>query len=205
MLALLWLSTFFYFVSSAGYAARFFSELMPLLCIAIAIVLDSAGNAWKWVGALSLLAVLLLSQILPLLVARHQHNGMREFSMSIAGATESNAIIITADDRLFVERYAMRRTLSYPISADAAVYRRWITEIGQMQREGTSVYVVSTAHGNSRVLPDYDEYYYDGQIYALLARTCNATQTVNGTAENYHRAELLPAGRPLTLERISCP
>lgn len=205
MLALLWLSTFFYFVSSAGYAARFFTELMPMFCIAIALILEHAGSEWRWVGALSVVAVLLLAQVLPLLVARHQHSGIREFSTTVAQVTEQNAIIITADDRLFIERYATRKTLPYPISADEAVYRRWIAEMGQLGLEGTPTYLVSTKRGNTSALPDYDEYYYGGQIYSLLTSACTVTAIAEGTAENYHHAELFPAGRPLTLERISCP
>ncbi|HLC66790.1 MAG TPA: hypothetical protein VJK52_04075, partial [Candidatus Nanoarchaeia archaeon] len=204
LLCVAWLLLFFYFTNTAGYTARFFTELMPIAIIAIAYALARATreNQWSWVMALSLLSIIWVASVLPLLVVRHAESGPKQFSLLVGNHTSQNAEIIAMDEAVFLQYYANRSSLSYPISSRTEDYQAWVDRIAELLHNGTPVYAISTPWNNKIALVDYDQYHYDGQIHAMLERNFNLTTIAQGTSENYHHAELMPSGREEILEEV---
>lgn len=55
----------------------------------------------------------------PVLSYRHEHNELKEFALILNRSTELNSAIITSDESVFINYYAVRKILGYPRSKDS--------------------------------------------------------------------------------------
>ena len=103
-------------------APRFFNIMLPAIIIPISILLTNLLQHKNMLRRLIAATILLLILFGPLLdthqtfIRRHYHALIPDYYRWVGNLTPPDAIIISADDNLFISYYSKRETLSKPVS-----------------------------------------------------------------------------------------
>ncbi len=181
-LATLMIATVAFYGNLSTYGPRYLVLVAFGVCIlaGVAFHVLLGGGPVARVAAAVAFACVVGSQValsLPLLAPRHAYNGAKQCALMIAAVTEPGSVIITMDDRRFVEYYARRATLQHPIG-DRAATDAWIDVVRQALNRGP---VYLTESGLS----------YDPRRLVRRALRANFAFTLAGkrVCEDYHHAE----------------
>jgi len=94
-----------------------------------------------------LIAVLIFRQVYPIFKLRHEKALLPDYARWISSVTESNATIISTDDRIFIEHYGKRKTahnpcgLYYVNKGSLPGFKEWLDE---KLKKGTPVYITGS-------------------------------------------------------------
>jgi hypothetical protein len=176
----IWCMFILFYGNNRCYTPRYLDMIMVPLWIAVAYGIVWVYRLRSAVG-IFLLSLFLTGMILfmyPMLVFRHHYNGEKRFAAYVQGVTESNAIILGADDNSFIEYYAKRKTLGIPVN-DFNSMDAFLDEVSVYVRQGVPVYLM----GSLRM---YDE---QGIFWKKIAERLNLFQVGKFLAEDFHRPE----------------
>ena len=98
-----------------------------------------------------LILAALLRNILPILNFRHHHAPLMEFAQELSVQTEENAVIIAADEHLFISHYSGRKALVKPctmVRHDPDELMAFKARIDQLLAQGVPVYITHTGLHN---------------------------------------------------------
>lgn len=173
----------FYFGNTSCYVARHLDLVAIPVFVFAAYALSQACLKYKWMVFFLILSFVLSMFIFiyPLLYIRHRYNGEKQFALYVSAKTENNAIIIAMDYVPFIEYYAKRKAIVYPI-ADMAKMNNFISEINGYLKQGIPVY-----------LKDLSLSYDTGQggfLAKALMDNYDMILVGNKLTEDFHRPEL---------------
>lgn len=156
----IFLFLFSWFVIQFFYHGNLSSLSPRFLIIGLIPMVISAGYAFSELAQVSRVVrmftlllffvtlLCLFDGLLPTLEFRHRYNLQKDFGSWVAGKTEKNAIIMAMDESIFIEYYAKRKTLDYPvvpITCNEGVAGSFIFEhISKNLMRGIPVYLVSS-------------------------------------------------------------
>ncbi len=132
-------SFFFYLGNLLPTSARFIVDaLVPLaILIAMGVRLVHANQRWVGIGLVVFLFITMFATIHPIIRERAEYSGPRGFAEFVRDNTEPNALIVSSDEYVFIQRYANRST------------RYWIEggidAVVATLKEGTPVYAIETS------------------------------------------------------------
>lgn len=137
---LLWGGLFFFYLGNLlPTAARFIVDaLVPLaILMAMGVRLVHANQRWIGIGLAVFLLATMFMTIRPIIKERADYSGPRGFAEFVRGSTEPDALIVSSDEYVFIQRYADRAT------------RYWIEggidEVREALQNGTPVYAMETS------------------------------------------------------------
>ncbi len=144
--SMLWACLIFLYGNFDGYAARY---LDMVILAAHAVV--SYFLAWLYRQFRALTIIIFASfltiqfiHIYPLLEFRHHYDGTLRLASFIRTITPGNAVILTVDEGPFIEYYAKRATICYPIGHWEKL-DSFIHEIERLMDRQIPVYVIPTS------------------------------------------------------------
>ncbi|MCX6707253.1 MAG: glycosyltransferase family 39 protein [Candidatus Woesearchaeota archaeon] len=111
-----WFLIFFLYIGNLAVVdSRFLIPAIPPLCILMAFGADFIYEKHSIAGILVviLLAILMFSVGYPLIKARHEYSGQKEFAEFVEASTQPNSLIMTGDDYVFINRYGHRQNLYF--------------------------------------------------------------------------------------------
>jgi len=95
---------------------------------------------------LILLTILMFINIYPVLSFRHQNALQVDFAKWVESLTENNAVIIAADEWIFLNYYTDRKTMGYPYTCYIEIIDAYFTNtIEDFLNKGIPVYIIKTA------------------------------------------------------------
>lgn len=106
-------------------------------------------GAAKWTGGLIFFATvyLTLNSIYPIVKLRHDRALLPEFAVWVSQVTEPEAVIITKDERHFIEYYGHRQTFSRPAqknTVSSKQIRQFKSDLDKMLSQNIPVYITGT-------------------------------------------------------------
>jgi hypothetical protein len=113
-----WFMLIFYFGNLDIFVPRYLDVVVIPVYVLVSYVLSDLYTKER-ILAFVLLAYFVASMLIlmyPLLKFRHGYNGQKRFALFVKEKTEENAVIIALDDGPFIEYYANRKTIAYPVA-----------------------------------------------------------------------------------------
>lgn len=111
-----WFLVFFLYIGNLAVVdARFLIPAIPPLCIMMAFGAMFVYEKHRVAGiiAVLLLAILMFSVGYPLIKARHEYSGQKEFAQFVEYSTQPDSLIMSGDNYVFINRYGHRQTIYF--------------------------------------------------------------------------------------------
>lgn len=174
----------FYFGNTSCYAARHLDLIAIPVFVFAAYLLSDVYLKYKWMVFLVLLSFVLSMFIFiyPLLYIRHQYSGEKQFALYVNAKTGNNAIIIAMDYAPFIEYYARRKAIGYPI-ADKVQIDNFISKINGYLKQGIPVYL-------KELSLSYDSRLGRGLLAKALMDNYDLVLVGKKLTEDFHQPEL---------------
>jgi len=138
----LWFAIMFFYIGNLSVVdSRFLIPAVVPLCILMAYGCKFVYDRHKTAGiaAVILIAALMFASIYPVIKARHDYSGQKEFAEYVAMMTEPNSAVFSGDNYVFIKRYGHREPLFFGRDTES------INDILKNILNGTSVYAVESA------------------------------------------------------------
>jgi hypothetical protein len=111
-----WFLIFFLYIGNLAVVdSRFLIPSLVPLCILMAFGAMFVYEKHKIAGILAviLLAIVIFSVGYPIIKARHEYSGQKEFAEYVAYKTPSNSLVMASDNYFFINRYGHRETIYF--------------------------------------------------------------------------------------------
>jgi len=147
-----WLIPLLFYGNTSTSAPRFLNILLPAMIIPISIFLSyliqDKKRLWDSIALISCLTIIIqpLLSIKETFIRRHHVDLIADYYDWVGHATEPNAIIISADDTVFIKYYSKRQTLSKPVSAvhlSPVELNNFKKKLDNLLGEGKPVYITN--------------------------------------------------------------
>ena len=172
---------------------RFYAASFIPIIILICLFLHRIYQTRKFVAILIIVILAVQSFIIayPIISFRHDYSGPKQMSLFIEEKTPESSVIVSDDYSVFLDYYAKRKTINYPLSHDKGEMLRFYETVYDLVSNGTHVYMPS--------------YILRTNVHCSSAMLTNFKLTSIGKVviEDYHHSELAIQNETVDIFRIT--